>query len=191
MNEKMVVREWYDEDNERTYCIRFIKVNDMWYAVLQDICNAMGLKTFLVAQRIDEEFLLKRVIPTSDICITYNRCKGNNLHRKMLLVNEMGIYQCIAGSRSTEAKKFVKWYPQMISKLRQGIGLEGYMAMEMMDERVQKHIDVQLDKFIPEFDPYVDDVFFDEETGILMKTITLPGGEVEVVPYEDGLYSLR
>lgn len=114
----------------------------------------------------------------------------HNTHQ-MLLVNEMGIYQCIAGSKKkTEAKKFVKWYPQMIAKLRKGVGLEGFMAMEMMDERVQKHIDVQLDKFIPEFDPYVDDVFFDEETGILMKTVTLPGGDVEVVPYEDGLYHL-
>lgn len=29
MNENMVIREWYDEDNEITYCIRFVKINDM------------------------------------------------------------------------------------------------------------------------------------------------------------------
>ena len=197
MNEKMVVREWYDEDNERVYHIRFIKVNDMWYAVLKDICDALGLYSWKVAQRIDVEFLLKRTVPVSNLPSRYDRCKGDNLTRRVTLVNEMGIYQCIAGSRSTEAKKFVKWYPQMISKLRKGIGLEGFMAMEMMDERVQKHIDEQLDRFIPEFDPYLDNVFYDEATGMLMQSVTVAGGDVEVVPYEGeapypyNLYSFR
>lgn len=200
MNEKMVVREWYDEDNEVTYYIRFVKINDMWYAVLKDVCDALGLTAKFVAQRIDVDFILKRVIPTYE----KDKVVSNNLMSKpyhnthqMLLVNEMGIYQCIAGSRSTEAKKFVKWYPQMISKLRKGIGLEGFMAMDMMDERIQKHIDEQLDRFIPEFDPYLDNVFFDEVTGMLMQSVTVAGGDVEVVPYEGeapypyNLYSFR
>ena len=192
MEDNMVIRQWYDEDNDITYCIRFLKFNDMWWAVLKDVCFALGLEARFTARRIDEEFLLKRNVPMDETCFEstpHSRRHTNGY--MMLLVNEMGIYQCIDGSRKLEARKFRRWYPQMISKLRQGIGLEGYMAMEMMDERVQKHIDVQLDKFIPEFDPYIDDIFFDEETGILMKTVTLPGGDVEVVPYEDGLYSLR
>ena len=197
MNEKMVVREWYDEDNERSYCIRFIKVNDMWYAVLQDICFALGLEAKHVAQRIDVEFILKRVVPTFNVVSNDLKSKGRHYTHQQLLVNEMGIYQCIAGSRGTEAKKFVKWYPQMISKLRKGIGLEGYMAMDMMDERIQKHIDEQLDRFTPEFDPYLDNVFFDEVTGMLMQGVTVAGGDVEVVPYEGevpypyNLYSFR
>lgn len=198
MNEKMVVREWYDEDNERVYHIRFIKVNDMWYAVLKDICDALGLTAKFVAQRIDVEFILKRVIPTYE----KDKVVSNNLMSKpyhnthqMLLVNEMGIYQCIAGSRSTEAKKFNKWYPQIISKLRKGIGLEGFMAMEMMNEEVQKHVDKQLDKYIPEFDPFLDNIYYDESTGKLMQSITVPGGDVEQVeytgdiPYPYNLYS--
>lgn len=187
MNEKMVVREWYDEDNDITYCIRFVKINDMWYAVLKDICFALGLTAKYVAQRIDVEFILKRVIPTYE----KDKVVSNDLMSKpyhnthqMLLVNEMGIYQCIAGSRRTEAKKFNKWYPQMISKLRKGIGLEEYMAFDMMDEKVQKHVDEQLDKYIPEFEPFLDNIFFDEETGMVMQSVTLPGGDVEQIPYE-------
>lgn len=186
MNEKMVVREWYDEDNDITYCIRFVKINDMWYAVLKDICFALGLTAKYVAQRIDVEFILKRIVPSEDRSFeTTSPISGQHRNGyKMLLVNENGIYQCIAGSRRTEAKKFNKWYPQMIAKLRKGIGLEGFMALDMMDEKVQKHIDKQLDKYIPEFDPFLDNIYFDEETGILMQSVTLPGGDVTQVPYE-------
>lgn len=194
MNETMVTREWYDEDNNKVYMIRFVKEGEAWYAVLKDICDALGLTAKFVAQRIDEEFLLKRNITTS---IPFNkgvRCKdkvvSNNLMSKpyhnthqMLLVNEIGIYQCIDGSRKLEARKFRRWYPQMISKLRQGIGLQGFMAMDMMNEDVQRHIDKQLDKVIDQFDPYLDNIFFDEETGKLMQSITVAGGDVEVVEY--------
>lgn len=195
MNETMVTREWYDEDNNNVYYIRFVKVNDAWYAVLKDICDALGLEARHVAERIDEEFLLKYSVETSNVVSNGNRCKGDNLRRKMLLVNEMGIYQCIDGSRKLEARKFRRWYPQMISKLRQGIGLPGFMAMEMMNEEVQKHVDKQLDKYIPEFDPFLDNIYYDETTGKLMQSITVAGGDVEQVeytgeiPYPYNLYS--
>lgn len=198
MNETMVTREWYDEDNNNVYYIRFVKVNDVWYAVLKDICDALGLTAKHVAERIDEEFLLKRVISTYE----KDKVGSNDLMSKpyhnthqMLLVNEMGIYQCIDGSRKLEARKFRRWYPQMISKLRAGIGLPGFMAMDMMDERVQKHINEQLDKYIPEFDPFLDNIYYDEKTGKLMQSITVAGGDVEQVeytgeiPYPYNLYS--
>lgn len=197
MNETMVTREWYDEDNNDVYYIRFVKVNDVWYAVLKDICDALGLTAKFVAQRIDDEFLLKRVVPSEDrLFETTSPISGQHRNGyKMLLVNEMGIYQCIDGSRKLEARKFRRWYPQMISKLRQGIGLPGFMAMDMMDEKVQKHVDEQLDKYIPEFDPFLDNIYYDESTGKLMQSITVAGGDVEQVeytgeiPYPYNLYS--
>lgn len=184
MNENMVVREWYDEDNDITYCIRFVKINDMWWAVLKDICFALGLEAKHVAQRIDVDFLLKRIVKDETPFETTSHSKRHKNGYLMTLVNEMGIYQCISGSRKVEARKFNKWYPQMISKLRKGIGLEEYMAMEMMNEEVQKHVDKQLDKYIPEFEPFLDNIFFDEETGMLMQSVTVAGGDVEVIPYE-------
>ena len=193
MDNVMIVREWYDEDNNNVYYIRFVKVNDVWYAVLKDFCDALGLTAKFVAQRIDEEFLLKRVISTYE----KDKVVSNNLMSKpyhnthqMLLVNEMGIYQCIDGSRKLEARKFRRWYPQMISKLRQGIGLPGFMAMEMMNEEVQKHVDKELDKYIPEFDPYLDNIYFDETTGKLMQSITVAGGDVEQVEYTGDEYKV-
>ena len=195
----MVTREWYDEDNNNVYYIRFVKVNDVWYAVLKDICDALGLTAKYVAERIDDEFLLKRVVPSEDRSFeTTSPISGQHRNGyKMLLVNEMGIYQCIDGSRKLEARKFRRWYPQMISKLRQGIGLPGFMAMEMMDKKVQKHVDEQLDKYIPEFDPFLDNIYYDEKTGKLMQSITVAGGDVEQVeytgdiPYPYNLYSFN
>ena len=184
MKEKMVVREWYDEDNDKTYCIRFIKINDMWYAVLKDVCFALGLEARHVTQRIDVEFLLKKVVKDETPFETTSHSRRHTNGYLMTLVNEMGIYQCISGSRKLEARKFNKWYPQMISKLRKGIGLEEYMAFDMMGEKVQKHVSKQLDKVLPEFSPFLDNIFFDEETGIVMQSVTLPGGDVEQIPYE-------
>ena len=199
MNETMVTREWYDEDNNNVYYIRFVKVNDVWYAVLKDICDALGLTAKYVAERIDDEFLLKRVVPSEDRSFeTTSPISGQHRNGyKMLLVNEMGIYQCIDGSRKLETRKFRRWYPQMIAKLRQGIGLPGFMAMEMMNEEVQKHVDKQLDKYIPEFDPFLDNIYYDETTGKLMQSITVAGGDVEQVeytgeiPYPYNLYSFN
>ena len=34
------------------YNIRFVEYNGEWWAVLKDICNALGLKTFKVSQRL-------------------------------------------------------------------------------------------------------------------------------------------
>ena len=191
----MVTREWYDEDNNEVYYIRFVKVEDDWYAVLKDICDALGLDTWHVSQRIDEDFLLKRSIARSDPLNRGDRCQGDCINRVQTLVHEHGIYQCIASSRKMEARKFRRWYPQMIAKLRAGVGLPGFMAMEMMNEKVQRHIDEQLDKYIPEFDPFLDSIYYDESTGKLMQSVTLPGGDVEQVeytgeiPYPYNLYS--
>ena len=183
----MIVREWYDEDNQTIYPIRFIKFDDVWYAVLKDICDAMNLNAWQVSQRIEPCYLLKRSIP-SKADTTRFRCKGNNINRKMILVNEYGIIDCIAYARKTEARKFKLWIPQMLSKLRQGIGLEAFQVMDMLDEKVQNHISKQLDKVLPEFDPYLDNIYFDETTGKLMQSITVPGGDVEQVEYTGDEY---
>ena len=35
-----------------------------------------------------------------------------------------------------------------------------------------------------DIDPTADAIYFDEETGMLMRSVTIPGGDVEQVPYE-------
>ena len=54
----MKVCKWPDFDNHKRHEIRFVRIDNEWYAVLKDICDALGLKTFDVAQRIDEQFFI-------------------------------------------------------------------------------------------------------------------------------------
>ena len=34
-----------------------------------------------------------------------------------------------------------------------------------------------------EWDHKLDDIYFDEETGMMMQSVTLPGGDVDQIPY--------
>ena len=45
--------------------------------------------------------------------------------------------------------------------------------MRMTDEDVQEEID-----------HFLDDLFYDEETGMLMQSVTVAGGDVDQVPFE-------
>ena len=184
----MVIREWYDDEDNVIYPIRFVKVNDIWYAVLKDVCDAVGLKTFHVSQRVKPKYLLKRNIQISDIVSNEVRYRGQCANRVMTLVSEQGIYEVFEGGRKLKARKFRDWWTEMVMKLREAIGLEAFQVMDMLDEKVQNHISKQLDKVLPEFDPYLDNIYFDETTGKLMQSITVAGGDVEQVEYTGDEY---
>lgn len=194
MNDIMVVREWYDDEDNVIYPIRFVKVNNIWYAVLKDVCDAVGLKSWHVAQRVKPKFLLKRSVPCT---FPKDNLVSNDVMSKpyhdthiMLLVSEQGIYEVFEGGRKLKARKFREWWTEMVMKLREAIGLEAFQVMDMLDEKVQNHISKQLDKVLPEFDPYLDNIYFDETTGKLMQSITLPGGDVEQVEYTGNEYKV-
>ena len=133
MNDFMVVREWYDDENNTIYPIRFVKVDDIWYAVLKDVCDAVGLKSWHVAQRVKPKFLLKRSVRVSNIVSNEDRCKGNNITRHVTLVSEQGIYEVFDGGRKLKARKFREWWTEMVMKLRDAIGLEAFQVMDMLD----------------------------------------------------------
>lgn len=156
------------------YNIRFVEVNGEWYAVLKDICDALGLKTFHVSQRLDSTMLERVKVGASDIGSNDNRSKGENETRWMLAVNELGIYEALFASRRLEARKFRLWAGTVIQKLRKNVGLEGYEVMKMTDPDIQDEIDNILDT-----------LFYDEETGRLMQSITVRGGDVEQIPFEE------
>ena len=156
------------------YNIRFIEVNGEWYAILKDICDALGLRTFKVSQRLDASMLERVRIEVSDIPSKYNRSKGENETRWMLAVNELGIYEALFASRRLEARKFRLWAGTVIQKLRKNIGLEGYEVMKMTDPDVQAEIDDILDT-----------LFYDEEIGKLMRSVTVRVGDVIQVPFEE------
>lgn len=111
---------------------------------------------------------------TSNHSSTGDRSRGENKTRWMLAVNEIGIYEALFASRRLEARKFRMWSATVMQRLRKTVGLEGYEAMRMTDPEIQGEIDEILDR-----------IFYDEETGKLMMSVTVQGGDVEQVPFEE------
>ena len=150
------------------YDIRFVEVNGEWYAILKDICDALGLRTAKVSERLDPS-MLERVpieveVPSKDV---------DSQIFWMLAVNEIGIYEALFASRRLEARKFRMWAATVLQKLRMRVGLEGYEVMKMTDPEIQEDIDHILDN-----------LFYDEETEMLMESVTVQGGDVEQIPFE-------
>ena len=154
--------------------IRFVEVNGEWYAVLKDICDALNLHTFKVSQRLDPSMLERVQVDASNIPLKYNRSKGENKTRWMLAVNEQGIYQALFASRKLEARKFQMWTFDVLKKLRKSVGLEGYEVMRMTEPDIQEQIDWILDS-----------LYWDEETGKVMVSVTVAGGDVDCMPLDE------
>lgn len=162
------------------YDIRFVEQNGEWWAILKDICDALDLKAFKVSQRLDPSMLIRVKVSdhTSDvngsnIPSKYIRSRGENETRWMLAVNEIGIYEALYASRRLEARKFRIWSGNVMQKLRKYVGLQGYEVMRMTEPDIQNQIDTILDT-----------LFWDEETGRLMQSVTVRGGDVEQIPFE-------
>lgn len=173
--------------------IRFVEINGEWWAILKDICDALKLQTRDVAQRISPDMLERVLVDTSNVGLTnlryehkpiksidrgmigkdIGRHPGENKTRWMLAVNEIGIYEALFASRRLEAKKFRLWVGSIMQRLRKHVGLEGYEVMRMTEPEIQDEIDHILDT-----------LFYDEETGMLMQSVTVQGGDVEQVPFE-------
>lgn len=186
------------------YDIRFVEIDGEWWAILKDICDALKLSTRDVSQRIPAQYMERVKVPmTARIPDTYKfdheKIKkldkgmiGKDIGRRkddvgsndvvfneyaktywMLAVNELGIYEALFASRKLEARKFRMWAGTVMQKLRTNVGLEGYEVMRMTDPEIQDQIDDILDT-----------LFWDDEKQMLMRSVTVQGGDVEQVPFE-------
>ena len=155
------------------YVIRFVEINGEWWAILKDICDALKLQSKHVAERLDPSMLERVRVEASNTVSNDLRSRGANKTRWMLAINEQGIYEALFASRRLEARKFRLWAGTVMKKLRETVGLEGYEVMRMTDPAIQAQIDDLLDT-----------VFYDEETGKYMRSVTVQGGDVEQVPFE-------
>jgi len=163
-------------ENWRGYDIRFVEINGEWWAILKDICDALELRTDKVASRLHPDMLERVLIETSNhpLKVVGYRMPGENKTRWMLAVNEAGIYQALFASRKLEARKFQMWTFDILRKLRSRVGLEGYEVMRMTDSDIQDEIDHILDT-----------LYWDEEKQCLMQSVTVQGGDVDQVPFEE------
>lgn len=186
------------------YDIRFVEIDGEWWAILKDICDALKLSTRDVSQRIPAQYMERVKVPmTARIPDTYKfdheRIKqldktmiGKDIGRRkddvgsndvvfneyaktywMLAVNELGIYEALFASRKLEARKFRMWAGTVMQKLRTNVGLAGYEVMRMTEPEIQDQVDHILDT-----------LFWDDEKKILMRSVTVQGGDVEQVPFE-------
>ena len=186
------------------YNIRFLEIDGHWYAILKDICDALHLRTAKIAERLDPSMLERVRIPSKAVIpskynIEYQAVKtvnsamiGKDIGKRkdevplkdvdfntydktywMLAVNEKGIYQALFASRKLEARKFQMWTFDVLEKLRRGVGLEEYEVMRMTEPDVQAEIDSMLDG-----------LFYDEESGKLMMSVAVEGGDVDQAPLE-------
>lgn len=186
------------------YDIRFVEIDGEWWAILKDICDALKLSTRDVSQRIPAQYMERVKVPmTARIPDTYKfdheRVKqldktmiGKDIGRRkddvgsndvvfneyaktywMLAVNELGIYEALFASRKLEARKFRMWAGIVMQKLRTNVGLAGYEVMRMTEPEIQDRVDHILDT-----------LFWDDEKKMLMRSVTVQGGDVEQVPFE-------
>lgn len=154
------------------YNIRFVEIDGKWYAILKDICDALDLRTDSVSQRLDPSMVERVRVDVSD----HNSTGISSRARKtqdMLAVNEIGIYEALFASRRLEARKFRRWSAEVMKKLRSKVGLAGYEVMKMTEPDTQDKIDCILDS-----------LYYDEETGLVMQSVTVPGGDVDQIPFE-------
>lgn len=148
--------------------IRFVEKDGEWYAILKDICDALDLRTAKVSERLDPDMMIRVPVgvevPSKDV---------DSQTYWMLAVNELGIYEALFSSRRLDARKFRRWSTTVMKRLRQQVGLQGYEVMRMTEPEIQEDIDHILDT-----------LFYDEETGQLMQSVTVQGGDVEQIPFE-------
>lgn len=99
--------------------------------MLKDICDALNLSTWGIAQRLETN-MLEKVLIEADL--SSNEVTSKNGVRKsqmMYVVNEIGIYEALFASRRLEARKFRIWAGSVLQRLRQNIGLKQYEIMRM------------------------------------------------------------
>ena len=87
--------------------------------------------------------------------------------RMISFVTEAGLYNLLATSRKPIARKWRKIVSDELISLRKS---RGKNVVEQFDD----------------WDHKLDDIYIDEETGVMMRSVTVQGGDVIQVPYEDG-----
>ena len=115
-------------ENWNGHEIRFVNINDEWWAVAKDVAESLGLKQ--VTRAIHS--LPKDGVTTSKVIDSLGRTQDINI------INEKNIYRMAFKSRKKEAEAFQDWIFDIIKELRQSTGLEGFQVFRMLDKEHQK-----------------------------------------------------
>lgn len=107
------------------HSIRFVERDGEWWAVLKDVCDALGLRVAKAKERLEKDGVddmgsthtLGKDVPKRDplsSCIV--ETAGGS--QEMLIVSELSIYEVIFRSNKPEAKAFRRWVYDMLATLR-------------------------------------------------------------------------
>lgn len=86
-------------------------------------------------------------------------------NRQTTFVTETGLYNILSQSRKPMARAWRRVVHEELIAMRRA---QGKNVSEKFEE----------------WDHMADNIYFDEERGCLMRSVTVPGGDVEQVPYE-------
>ncbi|MFD1425472.1 BRO-N domain-containing protein [Kroppenstedtia sanguinis] len=109
--------------------IRFVWHDNEWWAVAKDVAKVLGYDhTPHMVRRMDDD-------EKSSVRLADSTSGGNP---NVTIISETGIYEATFGSQKKEAKEFKKWVKQVLKKLRESSGLEGFQVFRMLDKDHQK-----------------------------------------------------
>lgn len=86
-------------------------------------------------------------------------------HEEVYFINERGLYSILSQLRDSTSRKWRRVVFNQLIELRKSQNMD---IVEQFDE----------------WDHALDDIYYDEETGVLMQSVTVAGGDVIQVPYE-------
>lgn len=161
-------------ENWQGHNIRFVEERGEWWAILKDLCDALNLRVAKVAERLDQDMMIRVQVKVSEVPSKDVRSRGENETRWMLAVNEVGIYEALFASKRLEARQLRRWTATVLQRLRKHVGLAGYEVMRMTEKEVQEDID-----------HFLDCIYYDETTKKLMMSVTVAGGDVDQIEFED------
>ena len=116
------------------HSIRFVERSGEWWAVAQDVCEALGLKQVTRAMSS-----LKNVQQYNVCDLTKSKATSRARDTQtMNIIGEKDIYRLIFKSRKPEAEAFQDWVYETIRELRKASGLEGYETFKLLDKEHQK-----------------------------------------------------
>ena len=121
-------------ENWAGHSIRFVERSGEWWAVAQDVCEALGLKQVTRAMSS-----LKNVQQYNVCALTNSKVTSRARDTQaMNIIGEKDIYRLIFKSRKPEAEAFQDWVYETIRELRKASGLEGYETFKLLDKEHQK-----------------------------------------------------
>ena len=112
-------------ENWNGHSLRFLEIDGGWWAVAQDVCDALGLRQ------------VTRAISTLK-GVTKSKVLTPGGEQTLNVIGEKDIYRLVFKSRKPEAEAFQDWVFDVLKELRQQSGLEGFEVFRMLDREHQK-----------------------------------------------------